>query len=318
MGRLTVLRCSLYPPQADPLLQAALPEHRVVCCAEDAALAEIGAADVLIPARLPVTAALLDTAPRCRLVQHMGAGVDHIDLTAAAERGIAVANLPTAASGMAETVAELAVFHVVGLLRRYPELAAAVSRADWPGAPMAPSVWDCTVGLVGVGAIGQAIARLLRPYGCRLVGIKRQPAEALRLALGLDWLGGPEALPRLLQEADCIVLSVPLTPATRGLIGAAELGQMRPGSCLVNVARGPVVDEAALLAALASGRLGGLGLDVFWDEPADPAHPVFRHNAIITPHVAGHSVSVLRRSSAAVAENVRRLLAGEPLLYRVN
>jgi phosphoglycerate dehydrogenase-like enzyme len=290
----------------------------VVCCSEAEVLTEVGAADVIVPARVAITPALLESAPRCRLMHQMGAGVDHVDLGAAAQRGIPVAHVPAAASGMAETVAEMAVFHTVGLLRGYPALTAAVHRAAWHSAPLTRSVWDCAVGIVGLGAIGQAIARLLRPFGCRLLGLKRQPAEDLRQALGLDWLGGPEALPLLLQQSDAVVLSLPLRPDTRGLIGAAELGHMRPGSYLVNVARGALVDEAALLAALSSGHLAGAGLDVFWDEPVDPAHPLFQHGVIVTPHVAGHSTSVLRRSSAVVAENVRRLLAGEPIQFRVN
>jgi phosphoglycerate dehydrogenase-like enzyme len=290
----------------------------VACCSEAEVPAEAGAADVIVPARVVITPGLLETAPRCRLVHQMGTGVDHVDLAATAQRGIPVAHVPATVSGMAETVGEIAVFHVVGLLRGYPSLTAAVRRADWHSAPLMRSVWDCTVGIVGLGAIGQAIARLLRPYGCRLVGLKRQPAEDLRRALGLDWLGGPEALAHLLQQADVVVLSLPLRPDTRGLIGAAELSRMRPGSYLVNVARGALVDEAALLAALSSGHLAGAGLDVFWDEPVDPAHPLFQHGVIVTPHVAGHSTSVLRRSSAVIAENVRRLLAGEPIQYRVN
>lgn len=312
-----MLRCSRYPAEAGPLLQAALPEHRVACCSEAEVLAEVGAADVIVPARAPITATVLAAALRCRLLQQMGAGVDQVDLAAAAARGIPVANVPANASGMAETVAEMAVFHIVGLLRGYPRLADAVRRGDWHGASLSPSVWDCTVGLVGLGAIGQAVARLLRPFGCRLLGVKRRPDDDLRRVLDLAWLGGPEALPELLGQADVVVLCLPLTPETRGLIGAAELSQMRPGSYLVNVARGPVVDEAALVAALASGHLAGAGLDVFWDEPANPAHPMFQYPVVVTPHVAGHSTSVLRRSSAVVAENIRRLLAGEPMLHRV-
>jgi phosphoglycerate dehydrogenase-like enzyme len=316
--RLTVLRCSHYPAEACDLLKAALPEHDVVCCLEEDVLAQVTGADVIVPARFAITPSVLAAAARCRLVHQLGAGVDHVDLPAAAERGIPVANVPASASGMAESVAEIAVFHIVGLLRGYPFLAAAVRRADWHSAPLSRSVWDCTVGIVGLGAIGQAIARLLRPYGCRVLGLKRQPSEDVRLALGLDWLGALADLPHFLQQADVVVLSVPLKPETRGLIGAAELGMMRRGSYLVNVARGAIVDEAALTAALSSGHLAGAGLDVFWDEPADPAHPVFQHAVMVTPHVAGHSISVLRRSSAVVADNVRRLLAGEPIQYRVN
>jgi phosphoglycerate dehydrogenase-like enzyme len=278
----------------------------------------VSAADVIVPARFAITPAVLAASERCRLVHQLGAGVDNVYLAAAAERGIPVAHVPASASGMAETVAEIAVFHIVGLLRGYPVLAEAVRRADWHSAPLSRSVWDCTVGIVGLGAIGQAIARLLRPYGCRVLGLKRQPSEDVRLALGLDWLGALADLSHLLQQADVVVLSVPLQPETRGLIGAAELGMMQRGSYLVNVARGAIVDEAALAAALSSGHLAGAGLDVFWDEPADPAHPVFQHGVIVTPHVAGHSISVLRRSSAVVADNVRRLLAGEPIQYRVN
>jgi phosphoglycerate dehydrogenase-like enzyme len=318
MTRLRVLRCSTYPAVAVELLRAALTGHDLVCCAEHEVLDHAPTADVLIPARARITSAVLDAAPRCRLIQQGGAGVDSIDLVAAAARGLPVANVPAEVSRMAEAVAELAVFHVVGLVRQVPALMNAVRAGDWQAAPISPSVWDKTVGVVGLGAIGRAIVRLLRPYGCRLLGLKRRPDEALRQALGLEWLGGQSDLGALLNQADVLVLSVPLTAATRGLIGAAELAQMRPGSYLVNVSRGPVVDEAALLSALASGRLAGAGLDVFWDEPADPAHPIVKYPVIITPHVAGYTTSVLQRSSAVVAENLRRLVTGEPVLYRVN
>ena len=316
MDRLTVLRCSAYPAVAFEALRAALPEHIVTCCDEAEVLARAAEAQVLVPARARINAAVLDAAPRCRLIQQMGAGVDGVDLAEAARRGVPVANVPASASGMAQAVAEMAVFHMVGLIRGYPSLASAVRAADWQGAPISPSVWDRSVAVVGLGAIGRAIVALLRPYGCRVLGLTRHPAEAQ--ALDLDWLGGLNDWPALLPQADVLVLAVPLTPETRGLVGAAEIAQLRRGSFIVNVSRGPVVDEAALLAALASGQLAGAGLDVFWDEPADPAHPVFQHSVVVTPHVAGYTTSVLRRSGAVIAENLRRLQAGEPILHRVN
>jgi phosphoglycerate dehydrogenase-like enzyme len=315
---LNVLRCSAYPAIAIEILRAALPGHVVAHCAEAEVPARASEVDVLVPARARIDGTVLDAAPRCRLIQQMGAGVDRVDLAEAARRGLPVANVPADASGMAQAVAELAVFHIVGLIRGYPALAGAVRSADWQGAPISPSVWDKTVAILGLGAIGRAIAGLLRPYGCRLLGLSRHPDDRLRQSLGLDWLGGPSAWPALLRQADVLVLAVPLTPETRGLVGAAELAQLKPGSFLVNVSRGAVVDEAALLAALASGHLAGAGLDVFWDEPADPGHPIFQHPVIVTPHVAGYTTSVLRRASAVVAENIRRLLAGEPILHRVN
>lgn len=316
--RLRILRCSAGPPAVTAALRAALPQHQVDSCAEESILPHVAEADVIIPARGKITAAVLDAAPRCRLIQQMGTGVDMVDVTAAAERGIPVANVPSNVSGTAESVAEMALLLTLGVLRNQALLAHAVRVADWQQLPMGRTLWQRTVGIVGVGAIGGLLAQLLRPFGCRVLGVKRSPAPSVCEQLGLTWLGGMQQLPELLREAEVVVLTLPLTPETRGLMGRAELNQMPPGSYLVNISRGALVDRAALLEALASGHLAGAGLDVFWDEPANPADPLFQHNVFVTPHTAGYTELMLRRASAAVAANIQRLLEGEPLLYRQN
>jgi phosphoglycerate dehydrogenase-like enzyme len=305
-------------PAAFEALRRALPEHEVACCPSDRVLEHVADVDVLVPARGRITAAVLDAAPRCRLVQQIGAGVDMVDIPAAAARGVPVCNVPSLGSGNAESVAEMALFLMIGVARSYPLLQEAVRGGDWSVAPLGRALRGSTVGIVAVGGIGSVLARLLHSFGCRVLGVKRRPTETLRRELGLAWLGGMEDLDDLLPRVDFLVLTIPLTAETRGLIDGRRLARMQPGSYLINVSRGPIVDHDALVDALASGHLAGAGLDVFWQEPMDPSDPIFRQRVVATPHVAGYTGLTFQGASAAVAENVRRLLAGEPLLYRQN
>lgn len=314
---LKVLVCTDSLPDAVAALQRALPAHQVACCPPDRVVEHVAEVDVIVPGRGRIDAAVLAAAARCRLIQQFGAGVDMVDLAAARARGIPVANVPSRGSGNAESVAELALFHLIGVGRQFPRLDAGVRERAWDGLPVGRTIRGSSVGIVAVGNIGGLLAELLRPFGCRVLGVKRWPSEELRQRLGLAWLGGMQQLGELLPEVDYLVLALPLTAETRGIIGHAELARMKPGSFLVNVSRGPLVDHGALVEALASGHLAAAGLDVFWEEPVDPADPVFQHPVLATPHVAGYTHLFFDLASRTVAENLRRLLAGEPLLYLV-
>jgi phosphoglycerate dehydrogenase-like enzyme len=152
-----------------------------------------------------------------------------------------------------------------------------------------------------------------------VIGLDTQPpSDDILETLGVSYLGGPEALADLLQSSDYVSLHVPLTRRTRHILDAPALGLMRHGSILINVARGDLVDEAALVAALHGGRLGGAGLDVFDREPLDPGSPLLElDNVVLTPHVAGVTTGTSRRRAAAVAENVRRTADGLAPLYSI-
>ncbi|HEY2703311.1 MAG TPA: NAD(P)-dependent oxidoreductase [Candidatus Dormibacteraeota bacterium] len=176
-----------------------------------------------------------------------------------------------------------------------------------------------TAGIVGLGGIGQALALRLRPFGMRLIGVRRRRDPELAARLGLDWLGGADRLPDLLRQSDCLFLCLPLTDATRGLIDAGALALLPDGACVVNAGRGGVVDQAALLDALDRGLLTGAALDVFDQEPLPAGSPLAgRSDVLATPHIAGVTDVSYRGIAERVVENVRRLDEGRPLRDCVN
>jgi phosphoglycerate dehydrogenase-like enzyme len=303
---------------AGPGLAARLPAFAadgidVTVCADEAGLtAAMANAEVLWHVLTPCTAAMIAGAPKLRLIQKIGSGVNTIDLQAARARGIAVCNLP---GTNAPAVAEMTLLLMLAALRRLALLDRATR--DGAGWRLDPALQDQfhelggrVVGLVGYGAVPRALAPVLRAMGCRLLYTARAPKPE---ALG-EW----RALPALLAESDVVSLHVPLTPATEKLLDAAALALMRPGAVLVNTARGGLVDQTALTGALASGRLGAAGLDVFAHEPVDANAALFRRdNVVVAPHVAWLTTGTFDRSFALAAENCQRLRDGRPLLHRV-
>jgi len=194
-----------------------------------------------------------------------------------------------------------------------------------------------TVGIVGLGSIGRAVGALATAFGCRVVAVRRRPDgdgasgeggagsaagggdDASFGELMLDRVGGPETLPQLLGESDFIVLAAPLTPETEDMIDAEALELVKPGAWLINVARGRLIDERALLRALRDGPLGGAILDTFRDEPLPPTSSFYDlPNVIVTPHTAWSSGRVLDRSVELFCDNLRRFAKGEPLLNVVD
>ena len=301
---------------AGPALKArlgALPglSLRFVAEGDDAALmAALPETEVLWHVLQPCTAAVIAASPRLRLIQKIGVGVNTIDLEAAKARGIAVCNLPGA---NARAVAEMALLLMLACLRRLPHFDAGLRAGRWGASPNVQDrlgeLGGKTVGLVGFGAVPAVLAPVLAAMGCRVIytatAAKNVPHEYRDLT-------------GLLAEADVVSLHVPQTTDTAGMIGAAALARMKPGAVLVNTARGGLVDEAALVAALRSGHLGAAGLDVFAQEPTPPGNPLFSlENVVVAPHVAWVTGGTFERSFATAAENVRRLAAGEALLNRV-
>jgi phosphoglycerate dehydrogenase-like enzyme len=276
-----------------------------------------GTADVLVPAMHGVDGSVMDAA-RPALIQQFGAGLEGVDLEAAAARRIPVANVPANQTGNAGSVAELAVLHLLALSRRFDQARARL-RDGLLGEPVSCGLAGQTATVVGLGAIGREVLIRLRPFGVRLVGMGRRPrseVDATVVAL-LDEYRPLDELHAALAATDLLVLCLPLTQDTRGLIGAAELQALRPGGILVNVGRGPLVDHDALVAALRSGHLEGAGIDVFWQEPIDPADPVLAENVSATPHVGGVTTHAYRATAQRFAANVERLRRGEPPEDRV-
>ncbi len=294
---------------------AAIPGLRVTVCPEpdDALLARLlPDADVLWHVLKPCTAAMIAAAPRLKLIQKIGVGVNTIDLEAAKARGIPVCNLPGTNS---QAVAELTLLLMLACLRKLVRFDAATRAGQ--GWTLPPSMQDGlgelhgrSIGLVGYGAVPQALAPALRALGCRVLYHTRAPRPGLE--------GDFRSLPDLLAQSDIVSLHIPQTPETTNLIDAAALARMKPGAILINTARGGLVDEAALVSALASGRLAAAGLDVFAQEPTAPDNPLFAlENVVLAPHVGWLTGGTFARSFSIAAENCRRLAAGEPLLHRV-
>ncbi len=262
--------------------------------------------DILIPTMSSITREILETADRLRLIQQCGAGLEGVDLAAAHERNIWVANVPTDISGNADSVAELGIYLMIGLARDVRGMARSFA-ARRMGEPQGRALVGKTVGLVGLGGIGRALIKRLKAFDVRLIGIKRHGQADAMEQLGLEWVGGPEDLGELLTRSDYVVLCLPVTSETRNLLNHQTLASMQHGAFLINLARGALVDRGALEEALASGRIAGAGLDVFWEEPPDPNDPIFAHNVLATPHIAGSTDLSIQGIVQTVAENIRRV-----------
>jgi D-3-phosphoglycerate dehydrogenase / 2-oxoglutarate reductase len=292
---------------------AELTEHR--CTTEEETLAATAGADVVLVNFAPMTRAVLaELAPGATVIRY-GVGYDNVDIAAADELGVRVANVPDYGT---DTVADHAAALLLALLRRLPRADRAIREDGW----CAPAALDpvrafshTVVGLLGTGRIGLALADRLRPFGFRLVAFDPY-ADATALA---ERDIAAVELNELLAEAHAISLHAPATPETHHVIGADTLARMRSGAVLVNTARGALVDEAALHDALASGRLGGAGLDVFEEEPPSSGSPLRGHpDVILTPHVAFYSDTSVEDLQRLAAEEAARALAGEPLRCQVN
>jgi len=199
---------------------------------------------------------------------------------------------------------------MVGLARDFRSMASSMANQKM-GQPLGRALMGKTVGLVGLGGIGKALIRRLRPFDVHIIGIKRDDPQKAKEELGLEWAGGPEDLPELLRRADFVVLCLPATKETQHMIDREAFSSMKQSSFLINLARGGLVDRNALEEALASQKIAGAGLDVFWEEPPDPEDPIFSYNVLVTPHIAGATDVSMRGIVAAVAENLNRIEKNE-------
>ena len=297
-------------------LAAHLPGWQIAACAPAKIADNLDGVDVLCPFGARISAPLIADGS-FGLVHQFGVGLDGVDVRAATEHGVLVARVPGDSGGNADSCAELAVLHLLALARRLDESRTVLAQRRWPDRPVGRSLLDATVLIVGLGAIGSALARRLAPFGCRLLGVRARPE--LGGPPELELVAGPDQLPALLGEADAVMCCAVLHDGNEGLFSQSEFAAMRPGALFVNVARGRLVDEAALLAALESGQVGGAGLDVFEREPADPASPLVQHpNVIATPHVGWHTGLMFRQTSEVFAANLLRYGRGEQPLWTVN
>ncbi len=269
---------------------------------------------------------LLVRAPQLAWVHSATSGVEGALTPAALERGVVVTN---ARGVFSRPIAEYVLMMILSVSRRLPQLLELQRERTWQPLEGA-ELRDVTVGIVGLGSIGRAVGVLATAFGCRVLATRRRseagtaagapdPDDPSPEPLALERVLGPEGLPELLSESDFVVLAAPLTPETETMIDAEALARMKPGSWLINVARGRLVDERALLRALRDGPMGGAVLDTFADEPLAPSSPFYDlPNVIVTPHTSWSSGRVLDRSVGLFCDNLRRYAAGERLLNIVD
>jgi phosphoglycerate dehydrogenase-like enzyme len=273
---------------------------------------------------------ILARAPRLDWVHSATSGVERALTPASRERGLIVTN---ARGVFSRPIAEYVLMMILAVSRRLPQLLELQRERTWQPLEGA-ELRDVTVGVVGLGSIGRAVAGLAAGFGCRVVAVRRHadrqtegpeapdsPHEGVPASaeLRLHRVGGPETLPELLAESDFVVLAAPLTPETEEMINAESLAAIKPGAWLINVARGRLIDERALIRSLRDGHLGGAVLDTFRDEPLPPMSSFYDlPNVIVTPHTAWSSGRVLDRSVELFCENLRRFAAGQALLNVVD
>ena len=296
-------------PLVEPSTTELLAGHEVVVGSAavqgEALAAAVSDADAIVgtpPVR--ITAAILAAAPRLKVVANCAVGTDNVDLEACRARGIAVTNTPGV---LTDATADLAFALILALARRLREAEAVARSGRWEGWKptelLGVSLAGKTLGVYGLGRIGEAVARRAEAFGMRVVGVRDGDGE--------------EAFLDLLEASHFVTIHVPLTPLTRGRFGRAELGRMRRGAFLVNTARGPVVDGDALVEALDSGHLRGAGLDVYPEEPRIDPRLLGRDDVVLLPHVGSATEETrLAMARMACAEAVR-VLSGESPLHRV-
>ena len=297
-------------------LQAAAPDWLdIETCPESDArrlFALLAETDFLLHVLKPATAEVIDAAPNLKLIQKIGVGVNTIDLDRAKARGIPVCNMPGTNS---RAVAEATLMLMLASLRRTHAFDSATRAGrgwalDAADFDRVGEIGGRTVGLVGYGAVARMLTPVLTALGARVL----YTATSEKPDAAAEW----RDLDALLAEADVISLHLPLTPATERMLDSAAFARMKPGAVLVNTARGGLVDEAALIAALDEGRLLAAGLDVFADEPVGADNPLLRRDDVVMmPHVAWLTPETIDRSLAIAIENCRRVRDGEPLVHRV-
>jgi D-3-phosphoglycerate dehydrogenase len=268
---------------------------------------------VIVRSASRITREALDRAERLRVIGRAGVGVDNIDVEAATERGIAVLNAP---SGNTVSAAELAFALLLALARRVPAADRSMKEGQWDRRSLGGiELYGKTLGLVGAGRIGAAVARRAKAFGMSVIAydpfLTAERAEALDIELS--------TLDGVIERGDIISLHVPLTDATRNLLGAAELRRMKPSAFIVNAARGGVVDEDALYRALTEGRIAGAALDVFAEEPPPADHPLRSlPNVVLTPHLGAATREAQENVAIEIAGAVRSALLYDDMSRAVN
>ncbi|TBC76153.1 NAD(P)-dependent oxidoreductase [Rhizobium ruizarguesonis] len=293
-------------PVAKSMLEAA-GDLRVASAPDPETLLREGRGAGIVVARAPIPPAFFEDAPALRAAIRHGAGLDMVPLDAATRAGVLVANVPGA---NASTVAEHVFLVTLALLRRFRAMDRELRQSGWAaGRAQSDTAVDLAgriIGIVGMGNVGKAIFQIAKfGFGLEVVATSRSPESVPDGARFLT-------IDELVATADIVVLCCPLTPETTGLLNAGRIGRMKPATILVNVSRGPVIDDAALIEVLRDGRIGGAALDVFATQPLPLDHPYFGFdNVIVTPHLAGLTEESMMRMGTGAASEALRVIKGD-------
>jgi len=276
------------------------------CPTEDDLIKAARDADAVITSSAPMTRHIMEELPKCRVIVRYGVGYDTVDIKAATDLGILVVNLPKFCP---EEVSNHAIGFLLICARKLVFLNNRLKQGHWDREHLAPmgSIDGQTLGIIGCGNIGSMVARKAQCFGLKLLGSDPYVDKSLAKENGITLV----SLPKLLKESDYVTVHTPLNEETRHLMGEKEFKQMKPTAYFFNTARGPIVDEAALIKALQNKWLAGAGLDVFEKEPVDPANPLLKmDNVVVTPHAAFYSDASAKRQGTGVGSEAARVLRG--------
>jgi phosphoglycerate dehydrogenase-like enzyme len=302
-----ILFCGETFPHAYQTLKTLFPDEDVRNCPENQVV-ELGLnSDVIIPLMHRLEPELI-AGTTARLIHQYGVGLEGVDVAAATARGILVCNVPGDATANADSTAEHAIFLMLGLARRIHECSGAFRQGLW-GSPQGEALMGNTALIVGLGRVGKALARKLIALGMNVEAVRRTADPQTEQSIGLVRASDLSHLYEMASHADFVISTVALTERTRGLFDHRLFRAMKPSAFMINVSRGPVVNERDLLQALKTGEIAGAGLDVFAQEPVDPENPFLSMpNVLATPHIAG----VTRQNN----EGIGKILADNLLLFK--
>jgi len=311
--RQTVLIAEELAAEAEQALAGEFDVRRVSGTDREALLAALPAADaIIVRSATRIDAEALDAGRRLSVVARAGVGVDNIDIQAATERGVLVVNAPAA---NVVSAAEQAVTLLLAVARHTVNASTALRGGQWQRSRFTGvEIAGKTVGVIGLGRVGVLFAQRMAAFGTRLIAYDPYATAERAARVGVSMV----TLDRLLASSDFISLHLPRTPQTAGLLGAAELARVKPGVRIVNTARGGLIDEDALAAALVDGRVAGAGIDVFATEPCTDSPLLALDTVVATPHLGASTAEAQSKAGVMVAENVRLALRGGPVSDAVN
>ncbi|GFP81295.1 d-3-phosphoglycerate dehydrogenase [Phtheirospermum japonicum] len=323
-----VLFCGSYFPASHIYTREYLKNHPFVEV-DDVPLDDvpdvIGNYDICVVKSMKLTSDIIARAKKMKLIMQFGVGIEGVDVSAATRHGIKVARIPSDDTGNASSCAEMAIYLMLGLLRKQNEIQAAVRQKNL-GSPIGDTLLGKTVFILGFGNIGAHLAKRLRPFDVKILATKRSwpsPSQSSCQSddIGngthddlVDEKGGHEDILKFASRADIIVCCLIMNSETAGIVNKTFVSSMKKGALLVNIARGGLLEYDAVLHHLESGHLGGLGIDVAWTEPFDPEDPILKFpNVICTPHIAGVTKYSYRIMAKVVGDIALQLHAGTTL-----